>query len=209
MVAARHEHAVAVVHGYADVERAIARVDALNGPPVRSLQPMVVQLLEIRLAGQVLSVVLVGRVTGPVAAGRQHFGHQQRFGRLVLHEDVVDGALHAARAAGGDANVGWSDQPRDASFARPGHRASTDCELHVVAERLQDVLRSEWHIQRVGWTVEGRRPAADLRPGLAGRLGATAAGEHDDARFFAYRLAREALASAQTERLKADIPPAS
>src|SRR5438477_10671916 len=53
MIAARHQHAATVANGHADIEAAVARVYALDSPPVCSFEAVIVQLFEIRFGRRI------------------------------------------------------------------------------------------------------------------------------------------------------------
>src|SRR5438094_4440366 len=93
VIAARHQDDVAVADLDRLVQRAVVGVDELHGEPLGPRRAVVVGLLKVGLARRVVGVVLVRRVAGPVAGRGQDLGHEQRLGRTVFHEDVVDRAL--------------------------------------------------------------------------------------------------------------------
>src|SRR6266849_10290508 len=68
VITARYEHALAAAYGKALVERAVFGVDALQREAALVPQAVVVRLLESRLGGRRVRVVLVRRVARPMPA---------------------------------------------------------------------------------------------------------------------------------------------
>ena len=95
-------------------------------PSVR-VQPVIVGLLQIGDPGEVVLVVPVARIGGPVAGRRENLGHEQTVAVvLVLHGDVVDvarvGAFAALRES--DALQDRSGALRARPFPAPNRRRS-------------------------------------------------------------------------------------
>src|SRR3954469_25634591 len=78
VIAAGHENSVAVGHRNGLVKVVLVRVDALQRKAALGLEPVVVGLLEQRLLGQCVAVVLVRRIAGPMAGGREDLADEQR-----------------------------------------------------------------------------------------------------------------------------------
>src|SRR5207247_36337 len=69
------------------------RVDALEGEALRRIEPVIIGFLERALDWEIVGVVLVRRITGRVAAGRDDLHHQQMIRWLRLRKNVTDETL--------------------------------------------------------------------------------------------------------------------
>jgi hypothetical protein len=193
VVAARHEHDVAVGDRDRLVERAVRGVDPLEGEAARVAQAVVVGLLEQRLVGRRVAVVLVRRIARPVTGGGDHLGDEQRLGLLGLHQDVRDPPLLAAGAAG--EQLRGVEQAR---LERAGRRRRADRHLALA---LDPPGRPGRHVQR------GRRTLEDARARrLAEPEQRAAPREEHDARLAVVLAALEPPVEAVD--LEADVAPA-
>src|SRR5215218_4811962 len=112
VVALRDEHHITVAKRQRLVERAVFGIDPLQREALFRLDAMVVRLLQIPLARGVFRVVLVWRIARPVSVRGDDLDDKKPLGRLVLHEDVGDLALHVTSTTGTPLRVLTSDQAR-------------------------------------------------------------------------------------------------
>jgi hypothetical protein len=113
MVAARHQHNIAVLDRHRLVERSVVGVDPLDTEAFARFQAVVVGLFQIGDAREVVLVVPVARVGGPVARRGEDLGHEDAIAPvLVLHGDVVDVAGVGAPAALGQGDPLRADPAR-------------------------------------------------------------------------------------------------
>ena len=70
VVALRDQDQFAVAHREGLVDAAVGGVDLLDRVAFGTVDPVVVDLFEVDLAGRIVDIVLVRRIAGPVAAGR-------------------------------------------------------------------------------------------------------------------------------------------
>ncbi len=205
MIASGHEHDVAVLHGHALVERAVVGIDALEGKALRRIEPVVVGFLQLGLVRQIVGVVLMARVGGPAARGRDHLDHEQRMGGRGLGQDVVDVARVAAVAAHRVGDLILADQARGV-VASARRRADAELEL---GGRLDLIVAAPGHIDRDRLlALERAHALADLAEvERAGAHARPAADQHQAC--FALAGGRlEALAGLEPVQLEADVPPA-
>src|SRR5208337_1319856 len=91
VVTPRHKHDVAVPHRHRLIERSVVGVDPLDAETVTWIQPVIVSLLQVSDPGEIVLVVPVARIGGPVAARREHLRHEKAVAKvLVFHGYVVD-----------------------------------------------------------------------------------------------------------------------
>jgi hypothetical protein len=62
VVAFRDQHHVAIAYRQRFVDLLVCRVDLLDRVAFGAVEPVVVELFEVHLAGRIMDVVLVGRV---------------------------------------------------------------------------------------------------------------------------------------------------
>src|SRR5918995_492188 len=96
VVASGHKHGVVVPDSQRLVERAVLRVDLLDGEALYRLDLVVVGLFQVTLVREGVLVVLVRRVARPVPVRCDDLNHQQPFGWTVLHQDRVYTPLRLA-----------------------------------------------------------------------------------------------------------------
>ena len=70
---------------HAPAFKAKVALDALKGEALLRRQAVVIGLLEQRLVGKRVAIVLVRRIARPMAAGRDHLDHQQAFSLLNIN----------------------------------------------------------------------------------------------------------------------------
>src|SRR5690554_73548 len=205
VVAARHQHRVAVADGDGLVERAVAGVDALERKALRRADAVVVGFLQRGFLAGHGGVVLVRRVAGPVPARRHHLHHQQAVGRLGLGQDVA----HVARIGAGAANL--ARHPAGVDHPRrlvPPARRGADRKLGVAA-RGHAPGHPGRHVDRArGAILERRRPPAESGEGLVAGGDVGAAGNQHQAGFAAGLAAAAALAVGEPGQAEADVRPA-
>src|ERR1017187_863527 len=80
----------AVAHGDGFVDAPVGRVDLLDGVAFGAIDAVIVNLFEVHLTGGIMDVVFVGRVTGPVAAGRVDLADEDAVGGKAGLDHVVD-----------------------------------------------------------------------------------------------------------------------
>jgi hypothetical protein len=164
------EHEVAVSDGDRDVDAMAGAVEALDGEGLGPSRAVVVDLFENDLVGRPVLVVLVGRVTRPVARRREHLDDEKAMGREVGRQDVVDLPRGVSGAARLDRHVAGShERGREGALAP----CPADGELEV-GERVKSIRRSGWQVQRPGHPVEDVPAPAELEH-LRPRLDETAA----------------------------------
>src|ERR1051325_10763543 len=71
------ENEVAIPHDHSFIDPPVRGVHPLNRVAFRAIDAVVVDLFEIDLAWRIPNVVLVGRITGPVAARRIDLADEQ------------------------------------------------------------------------------------------------------------------------------------
>jgi hypothetical protein len=202
VVAARHQHGLAIAHRQRLVEAAVLAVDALQREATRRVDAEVVGLLEQRLGRQRVAVVLVRRVARPVPGRRVHLAHQQRLGPLAAHQDRVDRALLRAVPAG------LGDDARGRQHARLGtapRRGVAEAQLGGAADR-EAGARGE--VRGVGRAAERALAATEAAPVAVLGGDVDMARDHDDAALALARLPFDRLPGADLERLEADVFPA-
>jgi hypothetical protein len=88
MVTPGHEHDVLISHGHRLVQRSIVTIDPLDAKSVARMQSVIVGLLQVSDSGEVIFVVPVARVRGPVACRRENLCHEEAVAEvLALHGD--------------------------------------------------------------------------------------------------------------------------
>ena len=105
VIALGDQQQIAIVDDVGGVGLAVRGVEPLQPEAVRRVDAVVVDLFQVGLARHVVHVVLVGRIGGPVAAGREDLHHQQAVGGERRLDDVVDLARGVAGAANLDLHV--------------------------------------------------------------------------------------------------------
>src|SRR3981081_2486413 len=80
VIAFWYQHHAAVRHRHSLVERTVVGIDALKGKTRSACQAMIVTFFEIGLARRIVGIVLVWRITRPMAAWGDDFDDQQAFG---------------------------------------------------------------------------------------------------------------------------------
>ena len=157
MISVWHQHDVAGAHLLEHFDRTVRRpVDPVVSEPARPVGATgdleVVDLLEFRLGGRVL-VVLVGGIARPVTAGRDDLTGDQRVGlENPCGAEVVHLAAAVAGAAQFDRNVGGGDA---AVRERVLGAGAADREPALARD---DVRLVDADVDHVGRAVEHRRP---------------------------------------------------
>ena len=91
MVAARNQHHVVVADRHGFVQGPILGPDPLMAIALGRVQPVVIGFLQIGHAREIILVMAVRRIAGPVPGGGENLGHQERVRYIpVLHRDGVD-----------------------------------------------------------------------------------------------------------------------
>src|SRR5215211_1507426 len=203
VVALRYEHHITVVERKRLVERAVFGIDPLQREALLGLDSMVVRLLQVPLARGVFRVVLVGRIAGPVAVRGDDLDHKKPFGRLVLHEDVGDHALHVASTAGAPLGVFLSDQARRGTlFGRSGANGQLQ-----VGYCLHPVARARRQVDRVRRPLEDAVAAAYAPPLLLRGGHSAESGEDDEAHLLPASVALDDSSIREPQHLEADVLP--
>src|SRR5450432_477329 len=112
MVTPRHQDDVAVLDGHGLVEIARVSVDAVKDKTLRRIDAMIVGLLEQTLYGDIIDVMLVGRIARRVPAWSSDLDDQNGLGGLILGQDIAEVADIRAFAANTAANGTGLDKPR-------------------------------------------------------------------------------------------------
>jgi len=161
VITVRDDDDVAVANLPDPIAGAVGPVDALDRPGLGPPEPVVIDLLEDRLVGHVVDVVLVGRPARPVAGRRQDLDDLQAIGRKVRGDDVVDLAGRVARPPNLGANVTWMNLNRGRGDAITS-RSLSPCE----GDPPLPVRQAQSQLATVGQPERGRqvseRPVAAL-----------------------------------------------
>src|SRR6185312_10483316 len=205
MIAARHEYDIAVFHAYGLIDTPVVRVDALESKALRRVEPMVVDLLELRLGGRSIGVMLVRRIARPVSAGSDHLDDENPLGRLCLRQHVAHqapvGALTPDLLRHPIAGDG-------AGLAQGRGRCAAQSDLGVAAGLYADV-RVGRCIYRAGRRVlEHGFAASEIPEGDFTHLYVSDARQDDYTHLFPGRCQGHPLARSQPADLEADILPA-
>src|SRR5438552_8630256 len=112
MIAPWNHDDVVILDGERLVQVAIVGVDALEGEALRRIEPVIIGFLERALDWEIVGVVLVRRITGRVAAGRDDLHHQQMIRWLRLRKNVTDKTLIEPFSARKALHRRRLDQPR-------------------------------------------------------------------------------------------------
>src|SRR5437667_5377638 len=147
---------------------AVAPVQPLQTPAITRASLLVVaDLLEDRLVGHVVYVVLVRRPTGPVARRRVHLDNLQAVRRELRFDDVVNASSGVTRAANLHVHVPWPNEHRRGSHAvsARSRRLGNGHENVSISEWLGLRLNSTigWHINRPRFCRERRLPPIQLQ----------------------------------------------
>jgi hypothetical protein len=118
MVTPRYEDDIAVLDGHGLVKVTRVAVDAVEDKALRRIDAMIVGFLEQAFYGDIVDVMLVGRIARRVAAWSPDLDDQNGLGGLILGQDIADVADIGALAANAAANETRLDKP---------HRKFTFC----------------------------------------------------------------------------------
>lgn len=100
-MALRHQHEIVVRDGHGLVKRTVFGEYPLETEPLRRVQPVVIGLLQIGHVGEIILVMPVRRIRGPIAGRREHLRDQEAVGDIPLfHGDREDVAGIGILAAG-------------------------------------------------------------------------------------------------------------
>ena len=205
VVAFGHQHDVPVLHRHRLVQRAVVGVNALEGKTLRRVEPMVVGLLEQALARQIVGVVLVGRIGGGVAVGRDHFHHQQRIGGIAFGQDISHVPRIAALAAH-DRRVGTRrDQPRRQQIRHARSRAHRQFEI---GRRLNRPVNAGGRVDGIGFAVERAHALPDLAEITVAGLNPGLAGHQHEAHLAMAGVLADPFPGAKPVEIEPDIAPA-
>jgi len=100
VIAPGHQRHVAILHGDCLIKLAVIGINPLEGKALRRVEPVIIGFLQGRFMGQVVLVVLVGRIGRGVPGRRQDLHHQQIFRHFPFRQDVGDMARVGALAPG-------------------------------------------------------------------------------------------------------------
>src|SRR5580704_2642814 len=111
MVTPRHKDDIAVLDGHGLVKVTRVAVDAVEDKALRRIDAMIVGFLEQAFYGDIVDVVLVGRIARRVSAWSPDLDDQNGLGGLILGQDIADVADIGALAANAAANGTRLDKP--------------------------------------------------------------------------------------------------
>ena len=130
MISGSNQHDVAVSHRHGPIGAAI--VQALHTIRVRVLEAVIVNFFELHFAGRPIDVVLVRRITRPVARRRKDFADEQPIGREPGWDDIDNLARGVAAAANFEAAVfGPDDACLELRTRRPARRSFSEGGLTI------------------------------------------------------------------------------
>jgi hypothetical protein len=205
VVAARHQHHVAVLDADGLVQAAVVGIDALEGEALGRVDAVIIGLLQRRLLGRNIAVVLMRRIARPVAGRRHRLDHQQALGRFGLRKDVAHEALIGPRSARLPAHAIGRDQP-----GRTGARAwrGADGDLRIARGGDGDGQAS-WDVDRArSGVLEHRGATADAGEPLTASRDIGLARQDDNAGFAVGERKSHRLTRGQLADFQADIAPA-
>jgi len=180
-----HEDDVAVANLPDPIARAVGPVDPLDCPGLRPAEPVVIDLLEDRLVGHVVDIVLVGRPARPVAGRRQDLDDLQAIGREVRGDDVVDLAGRVAGSPDFGADVPGMNLDRGRGDAvTAGSRRPCDGNPPLPVRQAQPQLTAVRQPERGRQVRERPVATLELPPIRAPVDGHVAPFEDDETRLF-------------------------
>jgi hypothetical protein len=119
MIAATDEDRITVPDFQGLLAGILAGIEMLEGETFPLTDPVIVDLIQIGLRGRIVYVVLVRRITRPVAARRVDLNCHQLIRRKIGRDDIDDLARHISATTQAAADVTGSDEPRlKPSFGR-------------------------------------------------------------------------------------------
>ena len=100
VVAIGYQRDIAVGDCHRLVKAAIVGIDPLEGEALRRIEPVVINLFQLRFMRQIVGVVFVRGIGRGAAARRDDFHDKQAVGRFVFGKDVGHMACVGAFTAG-------------------------------------------------------------------------------------------------------------
>ena len=90
VITLRHKHYRSVICRHRLIETPVIIVDTMHNIALRGVHTVVICFLQIGLMRQIISVMFMRRIGGPIAGWCDHLNYQQTIGRLSLRQDIAD-----------------------------------------------------------------------------------------------------------------------
>jgi hypothetical protein len=110
MVAVPDEHGIPVPNLQRQISRGARIVEVLKGEAFRSVNPVVVNLVQVNFLWRIVDIMLVGRVAGPVSARSVDLHCDQTVGRKFWTDDVNYLARSVLASPQAADDILWSDE---------------------------------------------------------------------------------------------------
>jgi hypothetical protein len=178
MVTPRYEDDIAVLDGHGLVKVTRVAIDAVEDKALRGIDAMIVGFLEQAFYGDIVDVMLVGRIARRVSARSPDLDDENGFSGLILGQDIADVSDIGALAANAAANGTRLDKP---------HRKFTfcGCTCHPkldIGFGGHGKLRAWRQVNRIGGNVfKNAHASADFLPTEALGLSGDYPGQNDHA----------------------------